>query len=55
MKENNLSVNHLLGIKFLNISDIKLIFDTANYFITSTSTSMVIIFIIFMYSIRDQN
>ncbi|MDG2396663.1 MAG: aspartate carbamoyltransferase catalytic subunit [Flavobacteriaceae bacterium] len=32
MKENNLSVNHLLGIKFLNISDIKLIFDTANYF-----------------------
>ncbi len=29
---SNLSVNHLLGIKYLNSKDLKLIFDTTNHF-----------------------
>tara|TARA_B100000941_G_scaffold290324_1_gene271998 strand:+ start:1003 stop:1938 length:936 start_codon:yes stop_codon:yes gene_type:complete len=32
MIKGNLSVNHLLGIKYLNYSDINLIFKTADYF-----------------------
>ena len=29
---NNLSVNHLLGIKYLNSKDLKLIFQTTDHF-----------------------
>ena len=29
---SNLSVNHLLGIKYLNVKDLKLIFETADHF-----------------------
>ena len=32
MIKGNLSVNHLLGIKYLNYSDINLIFKTTDYF-----------------------
>ena len=32
MIKGNLSVNHLLGIKYLNYSDVNLIFKTADYF-----------------------
>jgi len=29
---SNLSVNHLLGIKYLNLNDLKLIFETSDHF-----------------------
>ena len=32
MNPKELSVNHLLGIKYLNVSDVNLIFETADNF-----------------------
>ena len=32
MNPKELSVNHLLGIKYLNVSDVNLIFETADFF-----------------------
>ena len=32
MNPKQLSVNHLLGIKYLNVSDVNLIFETADFF-----------------------